>query len=173
MSTLNVADYNRLGQVYCVANVAAKNHIAVNATQTGLSVFNPFGSGKKLIIVDWGFVWTTVPAAVHQVGLGMVKGQYSIPTSITALTIKPADGRGITCNSVAIAADTLVYLAAPVAIRWGTGAAYGDSTGVSPYNSQDQIDGSIVCVPGSGVCTIGLTTTAAGMASFTWIEVPA
>ena len=172
MSSLNVSDYNRMGQVFCAANVAAKNHIAAATTQTGLSIFNPYGSGVKLIIVDFGFVWTSVPAAVHQVGVGRVKGEIAVPTAITAVTIKPADGSAATSTSKAIAADTLVYVTAPVAVRWTLGAAYGTSVGVSPYNSQDKIDGALTCVPGSGICTIAVTTTAAGMASFTWIEVP-
>ena len=172
MSTLNVADYNRMGQVFCAANVAAKNHIAAATTQTGLSIFNPYGSGVKLIIVDWGFVWTSVPAAVHNVGLGMVKGETALPTSITQVVIKPADGSAVGSRSRAIAADTLVYATAPVAIRWSRGAAYGTSVAVSPYEAQDKVDGALVCIPGSGVCTIAITTTAAGMASFTWIEVP-
>ena len=172
MSSLNVSDYNRLGKVYCAANVGEINHITPTAAQTGLSLFNPYGSGKKFILVDWGFVWTTRPAAVHEVGLALRANQITVPTSITAIVAKAADGRAITCDSVAIVASALTYGAAPVAIRWSFGAAWADNTFVNVYTNQDKVDGAICLIPGSGINTVGLTTTAAGMASFTWIEVP-
>jgi len=178
MSTLNVGDYNRLGQVFVAANNAATNHIAVATTQTGLTVFNPFGSGKKLILVDWGFVWTTVPGAVHNVGLAMTVAS-SVTSTGTAATVtggvRPASGQAAGGASVAQAFSSFVPGSgvAPVAVRWPFCAAWGTaSTHVSPYTFRDVIDGAICLVPGSAISTCVVTTTAAGMASFTWIEVP-
>jgi hypothetical protein len=180
MSTLNVADYNRMGQVYVAANNATTNHIAVAATQTGLCLYNPPGSRTKFILVDWGFVYVTVPGAIHQVGLCM---SFTNPTvaTVTAATVtsgvRPADGRATqAAPSVAVVGSSIAYGSgvAPVAIRWPFGAAWntaGTTVGISCF--RDTIDGAIVLVPGSALATCALTTTAAGMASFTWIEVPA
>ena len=178
MSTLNVGDYNRMGQVYCAANNAATNHIAVASPQTGLAIYNPYGSGKKLILVDWGFVYTSVPAALHEVGLA-ISSVSPVPPTITAATVtggvRPADGRATAGPSVAVAASSFTpgSATAPVAVRWPFGAAWntaGTTVGITFF--RDTIDGAIILVPGSAICTCALTTTAAGMASFTWIEVP-
>src|SRR6266446_1226661 len=96
MATINVADLNRQGKVFTAANVAVKNVIAVAAGMTGLILYNPNGSGKKVVLVDAGFVWTTVPGAVHNLGIGVMTQNNAVPTALTAAgsAAQAADGSG-------------------------------------------------------------------------------
>lgn len=171
MATLNVSDLNRQGKVFTAANVSAKNHIAVATGMTGLIVYNPMGSGVKLVMIDVGFAYTTAPAALHNIGLAMMASNPTVPTSLTAAgsPAKAADGSGRVGAAVAYDAATLP--AAPVAVRWLWGVLATGS--VNPTAFSERLDGSLVVVPGAAICTTVVTTTAAGMAHFTWAEVAA
>lgn len=174
MATLNVADLNRQGKVFVAANVSAISHIAVTTGMTGLILWNPVGSPVKLVLVDWGFVWTTIPGAVHNIGLAQQVSTNFIPTGLTVAgrSAVSADGAGNVPNGVAWSAATLGV--APVAVRWALGAAWiTGGSGEAPYGPfVDRVDGSLVVVPGAAVCTTVVNTTAIGMAHMTWIEVP-
>ncbi len=176
MATLNVADLNRQGKVFVAANVSAKNVIAVASGMTGLILYNPVGSGKKLVLVDAGFVWTTAPAAVHNIGIGLKAADGVAPTGLTVAggPARAADGSGATGAGIAYDAATLGT--APVAARWFLGALYqaasAAGTTVAAAMQLDRLDGSIVVVPGAAACLIAVTTTAVGMGSFTWVEYP-
>ncbi len=172
MATLNVADLNRQGKVFIAGNVSVKSVIAVAAATTGLAVYNPVGSGVKLVLIDVGFSWTTVPGAVHNLGIGLVASSSTAPSSLTAAgsPARRADGSGQT--GAGIAYDAATFASAPVAARWFGGAAWGTSVGVSPYNMIDRVDGSIVVVPGAAMALIALTTTALGVGHMTWAELP-
>lgn len=171
---LDIAEYNRKGQVFSAANVSAKNHIAVTTSMTGLILYNPIGSNKKLIIVDVGFAWTTVPGAVHNLGLALAAPNPTVPSSVTNIGsgVLLADGSGSAGSSVTKAYDAATLPVAPVIVKWLGGAAWGTSVGVSPYSLITKLDGSLILAPGAVMTTAAVTTTAVGMASVTWIEVP-
>ena len=138
---------------------------------TGLILHNPAGSGKKLILVDVGFSYTTAPAALHNLGIGLTTTGQVAPTSLTAAgrSAIAADGSGNLPSAVGYDAATLIV--APVAVRWFNGTLA--TGGVGNYSAIDRIDGSIVVVPGAQAALIALTTTAIGVGHFTWVEVPA
>ena len=171
MATLNVADLNRQGKVFLGANTSAINHIAVNATSTGLILYNPIGSNVKVVLIDYGFVYTTVPGAIASLGLAMAAPPSVAPASVTNAntTARAADGSGRIPVSRLWSAATLET--APVGVRWCIGGA-GATTPLA-YVLSDRVDGSIVLVPGALVQTCAQTTTVAGCASFTWAEVAA
>ena len=173
--TFSVADYNLAGQVYCAANVSAKSVIAVTTAMTGCVLYNPIGSGKKFVILDAGFVWTTVPGALHNLGLAVAKPNVTVPSSLTAIGsgIQKADGSGTSAESVAFAWDAATLPVAPVAVRWFGGAAWVTGASVGPYFMVDRVNGAIVLVPGAALAFTVVTTTAIGMASISWAEVPA
>lgn len=173
MSSLDVASYNRQGKVFCAANVAAKSVIAVTTSMTGVILYNPAGSGKKFIIVDAGWAWTTVPGAVHNIGMALAAPNVTVPTTLTAIGsgVLAADGSGNAGNSVARAYDAAALPVAPVMQRLSFGAAWGTSVGVSPHMLQDKIDGALILVPGAVLTFAAVTTTAVGLGSLTWIEV--
>jgi len=169
----SLADLNRLGQVYTAANVSAKSVIAVTTAMTGVILYNPPGSRKNLLIVDMGFVWTTVPGAVHNIGFATAAPNLTAPSSVTAIGsgVRLANGSGNAGNSVTLAYDAATLPVAPVACRWFGGAAWGTSVGVSPYSILDETDGAIMLVPGAVGCFTVVTTTAVGMGHITWVEV--
>ena len=113
MATLNVSDLNRQGKVFVAANVSAKNHIAVTTSMTGLIVYNPYGSGVKLVLIDAGFAYTTAPAALHNIGLAVMASNTAVPTSLTVAgrSAVAADGSGRV--GAAIAWDAATLPAAP------------------------------------------------------------
>ncbi len=170
MATLNVSDLNRQGKVFVAANAAAGNFIAVASTQTNLNLYNPLGSGVKLILIEVGFSWTTVPGAVHNLGLATFTNGSALPTGITQIGVS-ADGSAAVPKGQATA--SIVLSAAPTARRWFGGAAWGSSVSVNPQILVDRVDGSIILIPGASVSIVGLTTTAVGVGSFVWAEVPA
>ncbi len=171
---MDLAPYNRTGQVYCAANVSAKSVIAVTTAMTGVILYNPIGSGKNLLLARVGFVWTTVPGAVHNLGIALMGSSTTAPSSLTAIGsgVVQANGSGNRGLSVAQAYDAATLPAAPVAIRWFGGGAYASAAGESPYMMSENIDGGLMLVPGSAACLTVVTTTAIGMGSITWVEVP-
>lgn len=169
MATLNVSDLNRQGKVFCAANAATGSFIAVAATQTNLNLYNPLGSGVKLVLIEIGFSWVTVPGAVHNLGVAMFTNFSALPTGITQIGVS-ADGSANVPKGQATA--SIVLSAAPTTRRWFAGAAWGSSVGVSPNQIVDRVDGSIILVPGASASIVGLTTTALGVGSFVWAELP-
>lgn len=175
MSNLDRLAYNRAGQLFTAANVSAKSVIAVTAAMTGVILYNPPGSGKVLAVVDVGWVWTTAPAAVHNIGLALGAPSITVPTSTTAIGsgVKAANNLGNAGTSVAQAYDAATLPAAPVIVRWSFGAAYGSGVGESPHALIDYVDGALIVAQGSSVCFAAVTTTAVGMGSISWIELDA
>ena len=172
MATLNVSDLNRQGKVFYAANVSVKSFVAVSTTATGLMVYNPNGSGKKVVLIDAGFAWTTVPGAVHNLGIAVMNQNNAVPTAntVSGVPAQAADGSGNVGSAVAWDASTLP--AAPTARRWFAGAAWGSGAAINPFQILDRIDGSIILIPGSLAIIAGLTTTALGVAHLTWAELP-
>jgi hypothetical protein len=174
MSNLDIASYNRQGKVFNGANVAAKNHIVVGTSETGLGLTNPWGSGKKVIMVDFGFAATSVSTAVTAIGLAVGLPTVLAPTSFTKISIQGADSSGINGGSVCTLWDAATFVTAPISCRWSFGNLWvTGGAGDHPYQMMDRIEGAIVLVPGASIVTAVLGATQAGVASFTWIEVPA
>lgn len=170
---MDLLSYNRQGRLFCAANVSAKSVIAVAAGMTGFILYNPPSSGRVLAVAHVGFVWTTAPAAVHNIGLAI--GAAS-PTALSGLTavgsgVMAANGYGNAGSAVARVYDAATLPAAPVAARWFMGGVYGSGVGESPYVGTDNVDGAIILVPGSSMSFTVVTTTAVGLASATWAEI--
>lgn len=173
MSNLDYLAYNRAGQMFCAANVAAKSVVAVSTTATGVILYNPVGSNKTLYIVKAGFAWTTAPAAVHNLGWAIMAPNITTPTGLTAIGsgVQTCQGFGSAGNSVAQAYDAATLPAAPVMRQIAGGAVYGSGVGESPYSIIDYIDGSLAVPAGGAFVFAGVTTTLAGLGSVCWIEI--
>jgi len=175
MSSLDVAAYNLKGQVFCGANTAETTISVATTAQTGLILYNPNGSGKNFLLVDFCFAFTTVPGAVHNIGLALVTPSIVVPSSTgvtTCSAVLSASGQVATGTSVARLYSAATFTPASVAVRWSFGSAYGTAVGVSPACFKDVVDGAIMLAPGAAVTVVRVTTASLGMASFTWIEVP-
>mgnify|MGYP001558850873 FL=1 len=175
MSNIDRLAYNRAGQLFNAANVAAKSVIAVTAAMTGVILYNPTGSNKVLWIVDAGWAWTTAPAAVHNIGLAIMPPNITVPTSLTAIGsgVLLANGSGNAGSAVARAYDAATLPAAPVIQRISFGAAYGSGVGESPHALIDYVDGALGVQPGGALCFAAVTTNAVGLGSVSWIELDA
>lgn len=173
MSNLDRLAYNRAGQLFMAANVAAKSVPAVSTTATGVILYNPVGSNKTLYIVDCGFAWTTAPAAVHNLGWANMAPNITVPTGLTAIGsgVLSGNGFGNAGASVAQAYDAATLPVAPVIRRIAGGAVYGSGVGESPYSIIDYIDGAIAVPAGGAFVFAAVTTTLVGLGSVCWIEI--
>jgi hypothetical protein len=153
--------------VFVGANVSAKSVIAVTAAMTGLILWNPVGSGKKLVLIDAGFGFTTGPAASTQIGIAVMNASQVLPTSLTVAGRSAISADGAGNLPAGIVWDAATLPAAPVAVRW---FASTNGTAANYANVLDRIDGSVILVPGSAACLAVVTTTAVGIGSFTWAE---
>ena len=174
MSNLDIASYNRQGKVYAVANTAAVATTAVATTTTGLYVFNPFGSGKKLVMVDWGWASSVVGTGVGNLGIALMPTSQTAVTNTTPITVQNADGSGAATTAVARAGSSATLPVAGVAVKWLGGNIWvTGGTGDHPYMLSGSFEGSLIVVPGSAIQFTHVTTVLTGLGSFTWIEVPA
>lgn len=175
MSNLDIASYNRQGKVFYGANVSVKTVSAVGTAMTGVILHNPTGSGKKLILVNAGFSFTTVPVAVSAVGVGMAAPNATAPSSLTAIGtgVLAADGSGNAASAVGRLYDAATLAVAPTAALWGYTYNYTSAASGNPATCFYQIDGSLILVAGATAALIALTTAAAGVGSISWIEVAA
>lgn len=162
-------DAAREGRLFSVANSAAVATTAAAATTwTGLGIANPTGSGKLLILHQFGWALSVVGSDEGILGLmAVTDGGFA-----AALTVRCAKYGG--GASIALADDGATIVS-PVLERvvstYGTGAiTTWQGAGPQVY----EIDGSIVLPAGRGICTYTTTaTTAAFQFSFLWEEVPA
>lgn len=173
MSNIDRLAYNRAGQLFWAANTASVNIIAPNTTMTGFILYNPMGSGKTAYLIDVGVVWVTVPGAVHNICHSIAPASATVPTTVTAV------GSGVISGLTGAAASgqaVQAYLAATiptatVRFGWFAGGAYASAVGENPYSIVDRVDGAIAIQPGCIYAVSVVTTTVAGMASASWIEI--
>lgn len=170
MSNFDAASYSRQGKMFFACNQANKATTALSTTATGLILYNPWGSGKKLILADARFAFSAVPTAAGAVMLAMgnTPSQAATPAG-TADVIWAADGSGVTTGSAArvftIATLNVVNVyVAPLVVASST------TTSTAGLNLPE---GSIVIVPGNYAMFSHVTTVATGIGSFLWTEVPA
>lgn len=175
MSNIDRLAYNRAGQLFCGANVAAKSVVAVSTTATGVILYNPIGSNVNLWIVDGSFAWTTAPAAVHNIGWAiMAPNQSVLPATNTAIGsgVQSANGIGSAGNAQAQMWDASTLPTAPVMRRIFGGAAYASAASNSPFSIIDYVDGALGVPPGGACVFAAVTTTLVGLGSMSWIELP-
>ena len=102
MSNIATLDYQRAGKIFCASNNAATIVTVAHTVLTGLIIYNPYGSGKKLIMLDAGFGWTTVPPAAHVIGVALSPASITAPSTLTATTVtggvQCADGSGLSAK---------------------------------------------------------------------------
>ena len=172
MSNVDLLSYNRTGQLYTATNAASASVVAVSTTETGLILYNPVGSNKILAIVLAAFAFVTAPAAVVNLGIAIMGPNPTTLTGLTAVNVLSGNGFGNAGNAVGRAYNAATLPVAPVMQRINFGAAWGTAVGVSPSTYIDYVDGALLVQPGGVACLAAVTTTAAGLGHFSWIEVP-
>lgn len=172
MYNQDIANYTRLGQTFFASNQAGATVTLINtSTATGFILSNPWGSGKKLLITQCTFSYSTVPTATAIVFLCPSIGISSVAHgTTTALQIYGADGSGPSTTSVARAYNASTTPNLPV---------YGPQLGYSPTTPATtggltvtaNLDGGFGLVPGSYAQISYITTAPVGITYMSWIEV--
>jgi len=163
-------DQARLGNVYHACSAGAVTLSTVSKTCTGLSLGNPHGSGKLVVIKKVSFQPSTAPAGVSVVGIAISTAVNATPdTHTTPAVIHNAKTAGATIAGVAKADVAATLVETPLWLR-PMGCVTAASS-ITPAKYVDETDGDIILVPGSTLSLSYLTTAALGIASITWAEI--
>lgn len=161
------------GLVYFGANNAAQVQSANSGTFTGLTIGNPTGSGKNLVIIDCTIAIAAAVGAVATPRLGYAAyttglntGASTGPTGLPTLV-------GAGAASIAKVAATCTLTAAPTTLRPIMGLQWvtGGTTTANVY-TKDEVGGAIIIPPGQMLTFDCLTAAATAICAATWAELP-
>ena len=172
MSTDWFLEQARLGKMYSAANQAAATVTLINtSTATGFILSNPWGSGKKLVVKDAMFAYTTVPTATAILFLAQSIAVSTVAhATVTALNIYNADGSGATGANAGRAYNASTTPNLPVYSRiLGYSPTTPATTGGLSF--KDEVNGAMILVPGSYVQISYITTAPVGITYMSWVEV--
>ncbi len=157
-------------EIYVAATQAGvATSTALSTTQTGLTLTNPFGSGKTLVLLQFHGAFTTAPAAIATLVLtANVNPIAAAVTQTTPLVVRKAN-LGVSGTAVGLAASAVTLPAAPVVVR-GLGGPVATGS-VSQPQVRDEINGALCVAPGCAVSVNSLTTAISGVWSLVWEEV--
>ena len=171
MSTDWFLEQARLGKMFSASNQAAATVTLINtSTATGFILSNPWGSGKKLVLKDAMFAYTTVPVATAILFLAQSIAVSTVAhASVTALNVYNVDGSSVNASAArAYNASTTPNL--PVYSRiLGYAPTTPATTGALSF--KDEVNGAMVLVPGTYVQVSYITTATVGITYMSWAEV--
>jgi hypothetical protein len=158
-----------LGNMYNACSAGAVTLSTVNTTCTGLSLSNPAGSNKLLVIKSVSFAPSTAPAGASVVGISIHTAlSETATTHTTPMVVHNAIAKGA-ASSVGKADASSTLASTPLWLR-PLGSVVAASS-ISPAKYTEDVDGSIIIPPGGALSLSYLTTAAVGIASVTWVEV--
>ena len=170
---MNISDLNNQGLVFTASNQAAQTVTLINTTTaTGFVLSNPWGSGKKVVLWNVEFNYTTVPTATAIVFIATSKAPSSVNVVHTAAeVVYGANGSGVANAAVAKVDNSATTPAVP---------AYTRSLGYSPTTPATTggltlsaiLEGSLILLPGTYMQISYITTAPVGIAAAIWAEVP-
>jgi hypothetical protein len=158
----------------------ACNQAAIVAT-AGLStaakvmtLYNPAGSGKNLVLLEILLSMTTLPVVSTTVATnvflaGNVNPLQAAPSSVTAETVRNALLGG--ASGVGLVYNTCTLAATPVAIRPLASVDVLTTVGYAALVCKDEVAGALVIPPGIYVSIQASAATLALQCSVTWAEV--
>lgn len=167
------------GNVFSGGNTAFAALTAVGTTVTGLTLFNPTGSGKNLVVMDVTVAFTPVTLATVAVTAVLAGvAQATTPTGLSTLTPGP-NLVGTASTPVAKLYSAATIAASPTIMRvvgnWQS-TVLTTSGGATASSSllKDEVAGAVVVAPGALICLAGIGTVADATvaASITWLELP-
>ena len=171
MSTDWFLEQARLGNMYSACNQAAATVTLINtSTTTGFVLSNPYGSGKKLVIKDAMFAYTTVPTATAVVFLAQsIAVSQTAHATVTALNVYNVQGNSVNAAvGRAYSASTTPNL--PVYTRI---IGYSPTTPATTggLTVKDEVNGALILAPGTYVQISYITTAPVGITYMSWAEV--
>jgi hypothetical protein len=163
-------DVNIRGRLFTACNQAAVTSGAgLSATVATLSLTNPVGSGVYLILIDYGFTFSTAAAAATSVYLAATAQSATAVTHTTPATVRSALWTGLTATGNVGLVDTVATLpAAPLIARTLLGSG---TTGLGPSIGKDDVAGAFILAPGTAA-VIQASAAAIGFCHLTWEEQP-
>ena len=170
MSNLDILGYVKQGRAFWAANQLAKATTALSTTNTGLILYNPWGSGKRLVIYSASWTYTTLPTGIGGVfiTLGNAVSAGATPSG-TADVIWNADGSGVAASTAAKVFTIATTLVVNV-YAWPL-ASVATGTTVANAPPPNLPEGGICVAPGNYASINHFTTVATGVGSFQWIEI--
>ena len=170
MSQLETYVGNGAREIYVASTQAGQaTSTALSTTQTGITLTNPFGSGKTLVLLQFrGAVSTATAGAAALVWAANVNPVAVAVTQTTPLTVRRAN-LGVSGTAVGLAASAVTLPAAPVVVRSMQVAVAGSS--ITPGPLVDNIDGALCVAPGCAVSLSSITTAVTGVWSLVWEEI--
>lgn len=141
----------------------------LSATQTGITLSNPAGSGKTLVVLQFrGAVTTATAGAAGLVLAANVNPVAAAVTQTTPLTVRRAN-LGLSGTGAGLAASAVTLPAAPLVVRSYQLAVAASS--ITPGPIVDDINGALCVAPGCAVSISSLTTAVTGVWSIVWEEI--
>lgn len=167
------------GLVYSVGQTAAAALTAVGTTTTGLTLWNPLGSGKNLMLID--VTGGVTPVTLATVGIQVMLGgglQTATPTFGSTLTpVNNLLGGGPSIAKAGTGSTTIAQNPNPMrcigswesTVLTTSGGATATATTI-----KDEIAGLVIVPPGQVITLYGIGTVADATvnAVFTWAELP-
>lgn len=162
----------RLGNMFHACSAGAVTLSTVSTTCTGLALSNSIGSGKLLVVKKVCFAPSTAPAGAAVVGIAIHTAVVNTETThTTPMVVHNAITRGAVTGSAGKADAAATLASTPLWLR--AMASVVAASSISPANYTDFTDGDII-IPAGGCMSLSyLTTAAVGIASVTWVEIPA
>lgn len=152
----------------CAQQAAAALGTALTATAVTVTLYNPIGSGKNLVLLQATLavvVGTTAGQVVYAVNDNIAA---AIPATNTELTVRNCKLGGGEASMGKIYSVTTLP-AAPVAVRVLAGIISTTPGGV--HNFVDDVDGAIILQENTAVTIQGITTNATGQIGLMWEQV--
>ena len=168
------ADAVARGNMYHAANQAGVAPSALGTAATGMILSNPKGSGKYLVLYEFGGMTTGTATTGIVAGIQLAFGPYSetAVTHTTPLTVRNCLlGVGSTGVGLIDSAATLPVANVSIINLWTSSVSNTASTGIPPQVLY-RADGLIVLIPGTSLSTAELTTALAFASHMIWEEVP-
>jgi hypothetical protein len=162
----------RLGNMFSACNQSGATVTLINtSTTTGFVLSNPYGSGKKLVIKDAMFAYTTVPTATAVLFLAQSIGPSATDhATVTNIGIYNVNGSGVANSSVARAYSASTTPNLPVYSRiLGYSPTTPATTGSLSF--KDEVNGALILLPGTYVQISYITTAPVGITYMSWVEV--
>ncbi len=147
---------------------------ALTATAVTLSLYNPSGSGVRLILLQVKVAITTILGGAGTTAYVLAANldpTAAVPASVTPVTPRNLLlGGGVAVAGLAYSAATLP--AAPEVIRVIGSTYYATAAAVAPVSFEDNVNGAVVLPVNTVVTVQGIGQTSSGIVSLMWEEVP-
>lgn len=161
------------GNVFYACNSATATISVAGTAMTGMTIHNPAGSGKNIVLLDVCIAIGAIPAAASLLVLGAAAVPAStVVTHTTPLSIYNALYTGAASAASIAKADASSTTPSLVTVRvFGGGTPAASNTITMPPFIRDEIAGSLIFTPGTvfGIATI-TTALLTSMVSMTWAE---